>query len=101
MGLPADNWYMRATVQMVLYDPIRSASINVILGDSDTWQKLNASSRVRKLIKRKTITIQEADSFKAMIDSKDIESLELAIALIEKKEKIRTMKEKLMFWKRI
>lgn len=84
---------------IIVRNPFATHSFrNVILDVSDG--RLTARQELEKLRTRKVITQEEIENLTAMIDSPDEENLVIVKCIIEEKKKMKTRREKLMFWRR-
>lgn len=66
----------------------------------DARRRVNAKDRVKALVQKRILTQQESDNLYSMIDSDDLENLVVVDCILEEKEKIKTWKNKLKFWKK-
>ena len=86
---------------VVVKDP--TASYRFVIMDLSEGRQ-DATRRVQSLLKKRVLTEQESDSLQAMVDSQDLENLELAKGILDEKEKvtvrIRSFVDRLKFWKK-
>lgn len=94
-------WRKFMETPVVVKDPTASYRF-VIIDLTDGRQ--DATRRVKSLLKKRVLTEQESDSLQAMIDSEDLENLELAKGILDEKEKVKVgieaFVDKLKFWKK-
>lgn len=94
-----NTWFTDSQVGVNVKDPAAAVSYRFTIMDLSDG-RCDAIDRVKALFKKRVLTEQELFTLNKMIDSEDLENLELAKGILDEKEKIKTWKDKLKFWKR-
>jgi hypothetical protein len=62
--------------------------------------RFDVRQRIKVLVDKKLLNKEEQINLHEMINSEDLENLEVVKAILDEKEKIKTWKDKLKFWKK-
>ena len=98
-----NTWFTNSQVGVNVKNPAAAVSYRYMIMDLSDC-RCDAKNRVKALFDKKVLTEQELINLCRMIDSPDLENLELVKGLLDEKEKVKVgieaFVDKLKFWKK-